>query len=168
MTTMWMRLLYFPVLAQTYGGFDDNGPATAPAAPRKPMSFSDLQQGMRDVHSGKVDDSGFRNGILIMLALIGLVALIMHFRQRKTEVVVPDSMGKLGRELSRLVHFPMGSRVFLKWVAKSTDTPFASLLLSESLFDRRIREWEAMPTFSAARHWGKSRLDRLRGELFGV
>jgi len=104
--------------------------------------------------------------VLVLLALIGLVALIVHLRQRKTEVVVPDSMAKLGREMARLVRFPFGSRLFLKWVAKSTNTPFASLLLSQKLFDRRIEEWEAMPTFSAVRHWGRSGLDRLRGELF--
>jgi len=52
------------VLAQYGGGFGDDPPASAPATPRRPMSFSDLQQGMRDVHSGKVDDSGFRNGVL--------------------------------------------------------------------------------------------------------
>jgi len=37
-------------------------------------------------------------GAVSLLALIGLVALIVHLRQRKTEVVVPDSMALMAPE----------------------------------------------------------------------
>ncbi len=164
MLAQW--LTPFNLLLAQASPFDDPpAPATAPEA-RRPMSFSDLQQGMRDVHSGKVNDNGFRNGVILILAVIGLIALIIHLRQRKAVAVQPDNLAKLGRELGRLVRFPLGAKLLLKWVALSTSTPFASLLLSENLFNRRLAEWEAMPTFSAARHWGRTRLERLRMELF--
>lgn len=153
-------------LAQV-GGFDDAPAASAPAAePRRPMSFSDLQQGMRDVHSGKVDDSGFRNWTILLLIVIALIAIFIHMRQRKTVVVQTDSLPKLARELARQISFPLGTRLLLLWVARSTATPFAAILLSETLFNRCISQWHAQPTFSAARSWGRSRLELLRPELF--
>ena len=132
------------------------------------MSFSDLQQGLRDVHSGKVDDSTFRNGILVFLVLLALVVLIIHFRQREqTPAAIPDNLRKLGRELGRAVPFPLGSRLILKWVALSTATPYAALLLSSKLFDTCVAQWERCPTFSVVRNWGRARLQRLRPVLFG-
>ena len=168
MPTNWTHAYLPPAFSLAQADLFDETTATAPAEPpaRHPMSFSDFKQGMRDVHSGKVDDSGFRNGIIVILAVIGLIALIIHLRQRRQNATAPDSLGKLGWELSRGVRFPFASRVMLYWVAKSTKTPFASLLLSENLFKSRVGLWEAEPTFSVARHWGRGRLDLLRPVLF--
>jgi hypothetical protein len=130
------------------------------------MSFSDLQQGLRDVHSGKVDDSAFRNGILVLLALLALFVLIIHFRQRHKTPAQPDSLRKLGRHLGRLVRFPLGTKLLLKWVAHSTATPYPALLLSSDLFDKCVAQWAHCPTFAVARNWGRSRLQRLRTILF--
>jgi hypothetical protein len=65
-----------------------------------------------------------------------------------------------------MVHFPLGTRLLLKWVARSTGVPFASLLLSSALFDKAITEWAAHSTFSAMRQWGRGRLRALRPRLF--
>jgi hypothetical protein len=140
----------------------------APPAATQPhrLSFSDLKQGLHDYDTGKTNDDGFRNGILSLLAVIALVALFIHFRQRHKTPTPPDSLRKLGRELGRLVRFPLGSRLFLHWVARSTQTPFAALLLSAGLFDKCVAQWSRTPTFAAARRWGNSRLQRLRPVLF--
>jgi hypothetical protein len=146
--------------------YDDAPPPAPPPQPR--MSFSDLQQGLRDVHSGKVDDSTFRNGILVLLAILGLVVLIMHFRQRHESPTQPsDSLRRLGRELGRKVQFPFGTRLLLKWVALTTATPYPALLLSSEMFDKCVRQWSRDPTFTAVRNWGRVRLLRLRPVLFG-
>jgi hypothetical protein len=156
---------FYSLLAQL-NPYDD-APPPAPA-PRPRMSFSDLQQGLRDVHSGKVDDSTFRNGILVLLAILGLVVLIIHFRQRQQTPAPPkDSFRKLGRELGREVPFPLGTRLLLKWVARSTATPYPALLLSGDLFDKCVGQWSRVPTFLVARTWGRLRLQRLRPLLFG-
>jgi hypothetical protein len=159
----WM---YSMPLAQA-SAFEGQAGAAAAAAPvAKPMSFSDLQKGMRAYNSGEAKDNGFRNGTLTLLFFVALLALILHLRQRRKTAGPPDSMGKLGWELSRQVRFPFGSRFVLLWVGRSTGTPFASLLVSASLFDRAVNDWTRNPTFSAARHWGRTRLDRLRSQLF--
>jgi hypothetical protein len=150
-----------PILAQSY---DDAPP---PPPPQRPMSFSDLQQGLRDVHTGKVDDSTFRNGILVLLAVLGLIVLIMHFRQRRQEPAEPpDNLRRLGRELGGVIPFPLGSKIVLKWVALSTATPYPALLLSSDLFDACVEKWAAGPSFAVVRNWGRSRLQRLRPVLF--
>jgi len=130
------------------------------------MSFSDLQQGLRDVHSGKVDDSAFRNGLLALLAALALFVLIIHLRQRHKTPAPPHSLGRLGRHLGRLVPFPLGTRLLLKWVARSTATPYPALLLSSALFDTCVAQWSRQPTFAIARNWGHHRLQRLRPVLF--
>jgi len=131
------------------------------------MSFSDLQQGLRDVNSGKVNDNTFRNGILALLALLALFVLIIQFRQRhKTPAAPPESLGSLGRHLGRLVHFPLGTKLLLKWVARSTTTPYPALLLSSELFDNCVDRWAHQPTFAVARNWGRGRLQCLRPILF--
>jgi hypothetical protein len=155
-----------PLILAQLNPYDAAPPPAAP--PPQRMSFSDLQRGLRDVHNGKVDDSAFRNGILVLLVLLALVVLIIHFRQRQqTPAPPPDNLGKLGRELGRLVRFPLGSRLALKWVAFSTATPFAALLLSSELFDKCVGQWACDPTFAVARTWGRTRLQRLRPVLFG-
>lgn len=153
------------ILAQ-YSPYDEP-PVAAPApAPRRPMSFSDLQQGFRSYQSGETSDPAFRNGILILIACVAVLALVIHLRQRTKNAGPPDSLGRLGLELGRLVRFPFGSRVMLWWVARSVRVPFASLLLSSALFDRSVSAWAAAPTFGVVRQWGRGRLERLRGVLF--
>ena len=163
MTTPLPRFLPLP-LAQ-YSSFDDPPPAPPPAPPR-PMSFSDLQQGLRDVHSGKVDDRAFRNGILALLAVLALFVLIIHLRQRHKTPAPPNNMARLGRHLGRLVPFPLATPFLLQWVARSTATPYPALLLSSELFDQCVAQWARRPTFAIARNWGRRRLQRLRPILF--
>ena len=153
------------MLGQTPAPWSDD-PPSAPPKPEHRLSFSDLQRSLHDYNTGKTNDNGFRNGILILLAIIGVIALVIHLRQRHQEAGPPDSLAKLGRELGRLVRFPFGTRLLLWWVARSTRTPFASLLLSGGLFDRCVEEWaHSIDVFSGWR-WGKTRLERLRPALF--
>jgi hypothetical protein len=156
-----------PLPLAQYNPYDE-APSPPPAPVQRPMSFSDLKQGLRDVNNGNVDDSFFRNGVLSLLAVLALIVLIIHFRQRHENAAqnVPHSLGRLGRELGRLVPFPLGARLVLKWVARSTGTPYPALLLSSELFDQSINQWSRQPTFALARNWGKSRLARLRSVLF--
>jgi hypothetical protein len=159
-------LFKFATILAQYSPYDEP-PAPQPAPPpRRAMSFSDLQQGLRSYQSGETDDTAFRNGILILIACVAVLALIVHLRQRTKNAGPPDSLGRLGLELGRLVRFPFGSRVMLWWVARATQVPFASLLLSSSLFDKCISAWAAMPTFVVVRQWGRARLERLRPILF--
>jgi hypothetical protein len=154
---------HFLPLAQEV--WDDAPPPPPQPAPHR-MSFSDLKQSLHDYDTGKTSDNDFRNGAVALLAVIALVFLFFHLRQRHKNAAPPDSMHRLGRELGRLIPFPLGTRLILQWVARSTHTPFASLLLSAGLFDKCVTQWENIPTFSAARHWGRSRLEKLRPILF--
>jgi len=155
-------------IAQIHATPWDEAPTPPPPAPKpnRPMSFSDLQKGLRDYNSGENNDTAFRNGILILMACTALLALFIHLRQRKKNAGPPDSLALLGMDLGGLVRFPFGARVMLWWVARTNRVPFASLLLSSTLFDKAIAAWAAAPTFAVARQWGKSRLDRLRPLLF--
>ena len=136
--------------------------------PERPMSFSDLQGAMHDYGTGKNRDNTFRNGSLIILGVIAVVVLLIHLRQKQKNAEPPDSVGKLGRELGRLVRFPIGTKALLKWVAASSKVPFASLLMSSALFDRCVKEWSRGHTFGIVRAWGKGRLEKLRPVLFGA
>jgi len=158
--------IYSMPLAQSSSFDGEEGSAPAAPPPPRPMSFSDLQQGMRAYNSGETQQNGFRYGTLWLVVVVAVLALIVHLWQRRKAAGPPESLGKLGWELSRQVRFPFGSRFVLMWVGRSTKTPFASLLVSATLFDRAVHEWTRNPTFSAARHWGRLRLDRLRGRLF--
>ena len=153
-----------PLAQEDYG--QETPPPPPPAQPHR-MSFSDLRQSMHDYNTGKVNDNGYRNGALGLAAVIALIFLIIHWRQQRKNALPPDSIHRLGRELSRLIRFPVGTRLLLKWVAHSTCTPFASLLLSAGLFDKCITQWAQHSTFSVARHWGRGRLEKLRPILFG-
>jgi hypothetical protein len=154
------------LLAQ-YSPYDEPVAPQPEARPRRAMSFSDLQQGFRSYQSGETNDTAFRNGILLLMAAVAVLALIVHLRQRTKNAGPPDSLARLGLELGRLVRFPLGSRLMLWWVARTAGVPFASLLLSSALFDKSIAQWAAVPTFGVARQWGRSRLARLRPLLFG-
>jgi hypothetical protein len=167
MQTWQLPLLVSPGAPGQEDPWDSGAAPQAPPRPaRHQMSFSDLQQSLRDVNSGKGGDNSFRNNVLVLLALVGMIVLIVHLYRRHKRAAPPDNIHRLGRELGRLVRFPPGTRLLLKWVARSTRTPFASLLLSAPLFDRCIQDWARQPTFSVARQWGRGRLERLRPVLF--
>ncbi len=140
------------------------------ATPTAPVShrpnFSDLQQGFQRVNNGELNDNTVRNGILILMAVVGVVALVIHLKQRRESAQPPDSLRSLSWSMSRLVRFPMGSRMVLWWVARSNKLPVAALMLSSVLFDKSVASWSGQATFSAARRWGKGRLIRLRRVLF--
>lgn len=145
----------------------EEAPPPPPATQtHRSITFSDFKQSLRDYNTGKINDSEFRNGVLSLLAVAALVVLVIHLRQRHRHAGPPDNMRKLGRELGRLVRFPLGTRLLLNWVASSTKTPFAALLLSAELFDKCVNQWAKTATFSVARRWGKGRLARLRPVLF--
>jgi hypothetical protein len=150
----------------SFGDSGDAPPPAPPARPAKPMTFSDLQGAMHDYSTGKNVDNTFRNGSLVILAVIGVVVMAIHLRQKYKNAAPPESVGKLGRELARLVRFPLGTRMLLWWVAVSSKVPFASLLLSSTLFDRCVRDWSRGHTFALLRGWGKSRLEKLKPVLF--
>ena len=105
-----------------------------------------------DYSEGKNPDNSFRNGTLILLGITAVVALLIHWRQKHKTAGAPDSLHKLGRELGRLVRFPLGTRLLLTWVAASSKVPFASLLLSSALFDRCVNEWSRGTTSPATIH----------------
>ncbi len=142
----------------------EDPPEPVKTPPKSPLSFSDLQEGLRSANNG--DDSSLRNGLLIIMGLIIILAIVLHYRQRRKTAGPPDSTGKLGWELSRLIKFPFGTRMLLWWVARTTQTPFAALLISRSLFDNCVQQWSLQPTFSLARRWGKARLESLKPVLF--
>ncbi len=145
-------------------------PAAPPPPPKPtahPMSFSDLQEGMRAYNAGETDNS-MRNGLLIMIAAVAVLALLLHLRQRHKSAGPPDSISHLGWELSRQLRFPMGTKLLLWWVARSSRTPIASLMLSSALFDKAVAAWAAQPTFGVARQWGRGRLNLLRPALFAT
>jgi hypothetical protein len=146
--------------------WDDPAPPPAPEPQEHHMSFSDLKGAMHAYNTGEVQDTGLRNGILIFIAVVAVLALILHLRLRYKSAGAPDSVARLGRELGKLIAFPLGTRLLLWWVARSVRVPFASLLLSSNLFDTSVATWAAHPNFSAMRKWGQSRLSRLRPALF--
>ncbi len=155
-----------PFLAQAPAPWDDSPPPPAAPPAQHRMNFSDLQQSIHDYDTGKNNDKAFRNAFLVLLAVIAVITLLMHLRERRKNASAPNSLHRLSRELSRAIRFPVAARWMLVWVARSTKTPFASLLLCAGLYDKCVADWSARPTFSVARRWGRSRLDRLRDELF--
>ena len=100
------------------------------------------------------------------MLVVGVIALVIHLRQRRQSAEPPDSLRSLGWKRGRLVRFPLGSRLVLWWVARSNKLPLAALLLSSALFDKSVAAWSDQATFSAARRWGRGRLMRLRPLLF--
>ncbi|MEI8197835.1 MAG: hypothetical protein WCI73_18220, partial [Phycisphaerae bacterium] len=115
----------------------------------------------------KVSENTFRNGMLVVIGFLLIVVLISHLRQRRAQPKALDSQFRLGWELCRLVPFPVGSRLMLWWVARSTKTPMATLLISAQAFEVAVRQWGQEPTFAPLRQWGRTRLQRLEPILFG-
>ena len=150
-------------LAQAAPWDDPPEAPTTEAAPR--MDFSDLQKALHAANTGETDKT-FRNGLFIMVGAVALLGLILHLREKHKHAGPPDSKGRLGWELSRLMPFPFGTRMLLWWVARSTATPLAALMISSQLFDHAVAEWERQPTFTLARRWGKVRLEALKTVLF--
>lgn len=138
------------------------------AAPKVPVNHNaiDLSRGFNQIYNGEVSESTFRNGMLAVVGVIVVLAIIIHYRDKRKQAKVLDSQFKLGWELCKLVPFPFGSRVILWWVARSSKLPVATLLISSKAFDRAVNEWSSQPTFSLLRQWGKSRLLRLQPILF--
>lgn len=146
--------------------WEDPPAQTPPEAPAPKMNFGDLQKALHNVNTGETDQS-FRNGAIVIIGAVVLLAVVLHYRQRRKTAGPPDSMPGLARELARCVSFPFGTRVLLWWVARSTATPMATLLISSTLFERSVGAWSVIPTFALARRWGKGRLERLKSVLFG-
>ena len=141
----------------------------APAATRPATTGGggiDLSHGFQQVYGGSVSENTFRNGMLVVIGIVAIVALITHLRQRRTQPKELSSQLRLGMELCRLVEFPFGSRVALWWVARSTHTPVATLLISPHLFEQAVSAWSGQPTFAPLRRWGRVRLARLHEVLF--
>jgi len=129
------------------------------------MSFSDLQSGLRQWETGATD-SGYKNGLLLVMGAITLFVLALYWRQRARQKKSVDSERKLGMELGRVVPFPWGTRVLLYWVARRSGRPFVTLLISAETFRKAVGEWAGDPTFSLFRRWGAGRLAKLSGLLF--
>ncbi|MEI8195805.1 MAG: hypothetical protein WCI73_07850 [Phycisphaerae bacterium] len=127
----------------------------------------DLSKGFQQVYGGTVSENTFRNGMLVVIAIVMIVALVAHYRQRRVQPKALDSQSRLGWELCRMVPFPFGSRLMLWWVARSTRTPIATLLISDQAFEAAVLKWGQEPTFSPLRQWGRSRLRQLQPILFG-
>ena len=157
------------ILAQYTPPWEETA-AKGAAAPRPPQSHGtaiDLSKGFQQVYGGAVSENTFRNGMLVVVALMAIVALVLHLRQRRGQQKALESQFQLGWELCRLVPFPFGSRLMLWWVAKSTQTPIATLLISAQAFESATQKWVQEPTFTPLRKWGRMRLQRLQPILFG-
>jgi hypothetical protein len=144
----------------------EDPPAASPEAPGPKMGFGDLQKALHAVNTGQTDQS-FRNGAIVIIGVVVLLAVFLHNRQRRKTAGPPDSLSALARELSHHVAYPFGTRMLLWWVARGAGTPMATLLISSALFERAVGEWAAAPTFGLVRRWGKGRLERLKAVLFG-
>jgi hypothetical protein len=155
------------VLGQA-SSFDDAPAPAKPAAPAPhPLTFSDLQQGLRTANHGDPHDRTAQVALLSMVAGVAVVALILHLRQRRKEAGPMNSSRRLAWELSKQVRFPFGARMVLWWVAMSAKIPMATLLISGHAFDGALEAWFHRPTFGPLRRWGMARLERLRPLLFG-
>lgn len=152
-------------LAQASPPWED-APPVAPKAPVNGGGGIDLSKGFQQVYGGTVSENTFRNGMLVVVGVVIIVALVMHLRERRKQHKVVDSQFRLGWELCRLVPFPFGSRIMLWWVARSTRTPVATLLISARAFEQSINQWANQPTFALLRQWGRTRLMRLQPILF--
>jgi hypothetical protein len=149
-------------------------PWEQPAAPPPPaptqhgLTFSELKSGLRAYQSGTTRDSARTSWLLVVVALVVLLGLFLHVRQRRKEAGPPDSPGKLGRELCRIARLPWTARVLLWWVGRSTNLPVSCLLISSEAFETAVGLWAEVPTFGPARRWGRERLRRVQPLLFAA
>lgn len=142
----------------------DEAPA-APAAARKPMNFQDLQRGFQQWNSGDTDTFG-RNGLLLMVAVVAVLALLIHLRARVRGGKTPDSERKLFRQLARVAGLSLTTRWLLRWVAAHAQVHAATLLVSPTAFQVCVDRWSKEPSFVALRIWGHRRLTELQPKLF--
>jgi hypothetical protein len=157
---------FFSTLAQAVN-LNESGDAGS--AHTRPMNFSDLQNGFRQWNdNGSPETALFRNGILVVVAIVALIALLVHWRQKRSKPIEPDSDLALGLELRR--HIPCGfsGHVMLWWMARSSGIPLGSVLICRAAFDKALETWSGVPTFAILRRWGRSQMERLRPELFGA
>jgi hypothetical protein len=144
----------------------EDPPPPRPAAPPPPrMSFNDLQKGLQQWQDGTLD-STMRNGLLAVAAIVILVAIIANLRRKLKGRPTEDSEKRLAREIARVIPFPLGSRMMLRWVARSMRVSLPALLLSSQLFDHTVSAWAQEPTYVVIRHWGYGRLMKLRDAIF--
>jgi len=158
----------FPTILAQVMNFDDNAPRPAENAAPRGMTSRDFFQGMHQAfHNGPTDNS-FQKGVLVAVAIVAIIALIAHLRQRWQSREPPHSTLRLARELTRGLKFSFLGKLLLWWVGYSTSSGFIPLLLSGPLFDRSIQQWAQIPTLAPLRRWGYRRLLRLRPLLFEV
>lgn len=144
----------------------EDPPAPKPVtAPPPRMSFNDLQKGLQQWQDGTLD-STMRNGLLAVAAVVILIAVVVNVRQKLKGRPTEDSEKRLAREIAKVVHFPMGSRMMLRWVARTTHVSLPALLLSSQLFDHTVSAWAEEPTYVVIRRWGYGRLMKLRDVIF--
>ena len=117
------------LLSQIVEWDDTAVPPPPPPPPARPMNFSDLQQGFQQWNTNATGESAFRNGILVVMGILLMVALVVYLRRRVRVRKTLNSQLRLGWELSRLVPFPFGSRIVLWWVSRTTKTHFVTLLI---------------------------------------
>lgn len=154
---------YTPPWEDPVAGGGGGGAAVPSHAPAPSI---DLSKGFQQVYGGSVTENTFRNGMLVVIGIVTIMALVAHCRQRRVQRKVLESQSRLGWELCRMVPFPFGSRLMLWWVARSTHTPVATLLISVQAFEAAVLKWGQEPTFTPLRQWGRARLRQLQPILF--
>jgi hypothetical protein len=141
-------------------------PKAVTAMPPRSMNFGDLQKGFRAELNGETNDGYYRVLLLVIVLAVVLFGLILYWRQKRKDGGPPESMARLAWQLSVGLHFPIGTRLLLWWVGRSTRVPVAVLLISGEVFKASVAEWSRQPTFGVLREWGVRRLARLERLLF--
>ncbi len=153
-------------LAQIMPMNDERETPPPPPPAHHPLSFTDLQQGLRSANQGNPHDRSTQTALIGMVAVVVLIGVILHLRQRHKQAGAPNSTKRLAWELSRRITFPFGSRILLVWVARTAKVPMATLLVSARAFDAAIVTWAGRPLFGPLRRWGQGRLMQLKPVLF--
>jgi hypothetical protein len=163
MLHLFYKIALLPLAQEAFDAPPDNSP---PPPPPHRFSFSDLQKSLHDTNTGTAKDQHFLYLLLTMVAMVIILAVLLQLRERRKTPPALNSPSKLGRELSRRIRFPFGTRFLLKWVARNTRLPLATLLISVRTFDSATDAWVRRPTFNVIRRWGYARLRILRSALF--
>ncbi len=155
-----------PPLAQA-APWDPAPPAQMTPPPvQRQLTFSDLTTGLRQYSAGESRYNANHSGLLGVVAVVLIVCVLLHLRQRRKQAGPPDSEGRLGRELCRVARVSPLTRILLHWVSRSTRVPVAALLVSSAAFERALATWSARPTFGPVRRWGRTHLHALHVQLF--